>query len=121
MRPSPTLVVARTSSIERGSAMATNWPPMARRGPAITIDAVRRFEEQLGHELPEDYRQFLLEVNGGRPARSHRTFVMLRASKHRDETTLDTLHSLEDPDEDHDLAAHQVFRREDYPEAGLRI
>jgi SMI1/KNR4 family protein SUKH-1 len=101
--------------------MATSWPPMARRGHEVTVDAVRRLERQLGHELPEDYRCFLLEVNGGRPARTHRTFVMQRAGRHRDETTLDTLHSLDDPDEDHDLAAHQLFRHEDYPENGLRI
>jgi SMI1 / KNR4 family (SUKH-1) len=101
--------------------MVTNWPPMARRGPAVSDDAVRRIEQQLGHELPTDYRDFLLEVNGGRPARTHRAFMMQRAGNHRDETTLDTLHSLDDPDEDHDLAAHQLFRREDYPENGLRI
>jgi hypothetical protein len=34
---------------------------------------------------------------------------MHRAGKHRDETTLDTLHSLDDLDEDHDLAAQQSF------------
>ena len=101
--------------------MATSWPPMARRGHEVTVDAVRRFERHLGHDLPEDYRRFLLEVNGGRPARTHRTFVMQRADRHHDETTLDTLHSLDDPDEDHDLAAHQLFRRQDYPENGLRI
>ena len=99
----------------------TSWPPMTRRGSATSVDAVRHFEQVIGHELPEDYRAFLLEVNGGRTARSHRKFVMQRAGKHRDQTTLNTLHSLDDPDEDHDLAAHQLFRREDYPENGLRI
>jgi SMI1/KNR4 family protein SUKH-1 len=94
---------------------------MARRGTEVTVDAVQRFEQKLGRELPDDYRAFLLELNGGRPARSHRVFAIERAGKHRDETTLDTLHSLDDPDDDHDLAAHQVFRRDDYPEAGLRI
>jgi len=94
---------------------------MTRRGHEVTADAIRRFEQQLGHELPEDYRRFLLEVNGGRTARSHRVFAIERAGKRRDETTLNTLHSLDDPDEDHDLAARQVLRREDYPKAGLRI
>ena len=94
---------------------------MERRGPMVTDADVRRFEQRIGTELPADYRTFLLEVNGGRTAATHRTFVMQRAGKHRDETTLDTLHSLNDPDEDRDLAAHQLFRREDYPENGLRI
>jgi hypothetical protein len=94
---------------------------MARRGHEVTADAVQRFEQQLGHELPEDYRSFLLELNGGRPARSHRVFAIERAGKRRNKTSLDTLHSLDDPDEDHDLAAHQLFRREDYPANGLRI
>jgi len=101
--------------------MATSWPPMDRRGPSITVDHIRRFEQVIGAELPDDYRAFLLDLNGGRSARSHRTFVIRRAGKHRDETTLDTLHSLDDPDEDRDLAAHQLLRREDYPENGLRI
>ncbi len=98
----------------------TSWPPMARRGHEITVDNVRRFERQLGAALPEDYRAFLLELNGGRTARSHRAFVMQRAGR-RDETTLDTLHSLDDPDEDHDLAARQLYSRDDYPENGLCI
>jgi hypothetical protein len=101
--------------------MAISWPPMARRGPSITVDHVGRFEQIIGHELPDDYRRFLLDLNGGRTARTHRAFVMQRKNTHRDETTLDTLHSLDDPDEDHDLAAHQLLRREDYPQNGLRI
>ncbi len=100
--------------------MATSWPAMDRRGPVVTNADIRRFEHQINHELPEDYRRFLSEVNGGRTATTHCTFVMRRGNR-KDETTLNTLHSLDDPDEDHDLAAHQLFRREDYPENGLRI
>lgn len=100
--------------------MATSWPAMDRRGPVVTEADIQRFEHQLHHELPEDYRRFLLDVNGGRTSTTHCTFVMRRGNR-TDETTLNTLHSLDDPDEDHDLAAHQLFRREDYPENGLRI
>jgi cell wall assembly regulator SMI1 len=82
---------------------------MARRGHEVTVDAVRRFEQRIGHELPEDYRQFLIEVNGGRTARSHRTFVMQRAAVRRDETVLNTLFSLDDPDESRDLATWQRY------------
>jgi cell wall assembly regulator SMI1 len=81
---------------------------MARRGHEVTVDAVQRFEHHLGHELPGDYRRFLLEVNGGRTARSHRTFVMQRrAGRQRDETTLNSLFSLDDPDDSRDLATAQ--------------
>src|SRR5262249_27488695 len=102
------------------SPIVTSWPPMVRRGHEISVDNVRRFERQLGTALPEDYREFLLDLNGGRTPQSHRAFVMQRAGR-RDETTLDTLHSLDDPDEDHDLAARQLYGREDYPKNGLRI
>jgi hypothetical protein len=81
---------------------------MVRRGHEVTLDAVRRLERQLGHELPEDYRRFLLEINGGLTARSHRTFVMERAGR-RDETNLNTLFSLDDPDESRDLATWQRY------------
>jgi hypothetical protein len=35
-------------------------------GP-LTEERVVAFEQQLGTRLPEDYREFLLETNGGRP------------------------------------------------------
>ena len=34
------------------------------------------FEKQLGHSLPDDYRRFLLEVNGGRTADQNSRFTM---------------------------------------------
>jgi SMI1 / KNR4 family (SUKH-1) len=45
---------------------------MERRGPVIDDTDVSRFEQEIGHRLPDDYRRFLLEVNGGRPADSCR-------------------------------------------------
>lgn len=41
--------------------------PYGPRGSEVEIFAI---EEKLGVRLPEDYRDFLLEVNGGYPARS---------------------------------------------------
>jgi hypothetical protein len=38
---------------------------MERRGPAVTDAQVEAFEKSYGHPLPDDYRQFLLDVNGG--------------------------------------------------------
>ncbi len=88
--------------------MAASWPPMVRRGCEVTVDAVQRFERELGLEIPDDYRRFLLEVNGGRTARSHRVFVVQRrASRQRDETVLNSLFSLDDSDDSRDLATAQ--------------
>jgi hypothetical protein len=32
------------------------------------------FEQRLGHVLPDDYRRFILDVNGGVPAPEHMRF-----------------------------------------------
>jgi hypothetical protein len=45
--------------------MAISWPAMERRGSAVTNAQVEAFERSYGHPLPDDYRQFLLDVNGG--------------------------------------------------------
>lgn len=79
--------------------MVIEWPPMNERGPSITKAAVAAFEAWLGVTLPEDYRTFLLDVNGGRTARSHRLFHI-----RNDRTILNSLNSLNDPDEQFDLA-----------------
>jgi len=51
--------------------MGSNWPPMRRRGPVVNESEIAALESRLGFSLPDDYRRFLLEVNGGRTARSH--------------------------------------------------
>ncbi|HWO20237.1 MAG TPA: SMI1/KNR4 family protein [Kofleriaceae bacterium] len=74
----------------------TSWPTFTERGPEVTEGDVGGFEHRFGVALPRDYRAFLLEVNGGRTARTHRRF---------DRGILNQLFSLNDPDESHDLAA----------------
>lgn len=86
----------------------TSWPPMARRGHTITEDDVRRFEREYGYELPADYRGFLLEVNGGRTAVTHRRFAVRRDAR-RFETILNTLFSLDDPNKSRELATWQLY------------
>ena len=44
----------------------SKWPSMERRGPVVTAKNIATFERELGHALPDDYREFLLDVNGGR-------------------------------------------------------
>jgi cell wall assembly regulator SMI1 len=79
---------------------------MNRRGPEVADVDIRRFERELGHELPADYRAFLLDVNGGRTDRAHRRFSLRRGH-----TILNSLFSLDDSDESRDLAAAQRNRR----------
>ena len=47
--------------------MAISWPLMNERGPQVTDAQIQAFEQSFGHRLPDDYRQFLLDMNGGQP------------------------------------------------------
>lgn len=71
---------------------------MARTGAPVTVNALEAFESELNAKLPDDYRDFLLVVNGGRTDKSHRTFKVKN-----DETTLNSLLCLNDPEESRDL------------------
>ena len=82
----------------------TSWPPFTERGPEVTESDVDAFEQRFGVALPRDYRAFLLEVNGGRTARTHRDF---------DRGFLNQLFSLNDPNESFDLATRSERARED--------
>lgn len=46
--------------------MANSWPAMEERGPQVSHADILAFEQRLGAVLVDDYREFLLEVNGGR-------------------------------------------------------
>ena len=69
----------------------TSWPLFDERGPEVAESDVDGFEERFGVVLPRDYRAFLLEVNGGRTAETHREF---------DRGILNELFSLNDPNAD---------------------
>ena len=57
-------MLGRSATME----IQASWPIMERRGPQIGEAEVAAFEQRLGSTLPDDYRRFLLEVNGGRPS-----------------------------------------------------
>jgi hypothetical protein len=87
--------------------MAIDWPAMNERGPQVTEAAIAAFEAA----LPEDYRAFLLAVNGGRTTRSHRVFTMQMRRVREDETVLNSLNSLNDSKEQFDLATQWRWER----------
>ncbi|HEX8110586.1 MAG TPA: SMI1/KNR4 family protein [Kofleriaceae bacterium] len=92
---------------------------MTETGPRVTADDVRRYERELGHELPEDYRQFLVDVNGGQPSLERSVFHL-----RKDRSILNNLLSLNDPDEGNDLATAQRlsgYSRNDLPREALTI
>ncbi|MBA3463732.1 MAG: SMI1/KNR4 family protein [Deltaproteobacteria bacterium] len=91
----------------------TSWPTMLRRGPEVTLDDVRAFEAAFGHTLPDDYAQFLLDVNGGRTPQTHRRF---------ERGILNHLLSLNDlEDEASDLLTRAARARQDLPAPHLLV
>jgi len=80
---------------------------MERRGPVIDESTVTAFEHSIGHRLPDDYRRFLLEVNGGDPADSNRRAPF---------GLLNRFFSLADPDDDMSLETANSFPEPPSPE-----
>jgi hypothetical protein len=76
---------------------------MEQRGPQVTDAQIEAFEQSYGHRLPDDYRQFLLNVNGGAPD---------IASCEFDQGVVNCLFSLDDTDdESSDLATRANRQR----------
>jgi hypothetical protein len=91
--------------------MAISWPPMNEHGPQVTDAQIRAFEQSYGHPLPDDYRQFLLDVNGGQPARANCEF---------DQGVVNNLFSLENSEDDSsDLATRANRERPSLPSPDL--
>jgi hypothetical protein len=91
--------------------MAISWPLMERRGPQVIDTQIRAFEQSYGHPLPDDYRQFLLDVNGGRPDNANCEF---------DQGVINRLFSLDDTSEEsRDLATRANRERASLPSPDL--
>ena len=89
-----------------------SWPSFDKRGPEVTESDVDGFEQRFGVVLPRDYRAFLLEVNGGRTAETHREF---------DRGILNQLFSLNEPKESRNLAEWNERVRKDLKTPDLII
>ena len=99
--------------------MHRDWIPLTQTGPRVTDEDVCHFERSIGHELPPDYRAFLLEVNGGYTPSSHCVFRM-----RKDTTVLNSFYSLNTPDDAGDLASAQLYPPyplNDLPKDGIAI
>lgn len=89
--------------------MENSWPTFNYRGPAVALDDVCAYEATIGATFPDDYRAFLVEVNGGQPD-THAVFIIRRGR-----STLNALHSLNDPDEMSNIAEANDILRESLP------
>jgi hypothetical protein len=85
---------------------------MERRGPQVTDAQIRAFEQSYGHPLPDDYRQFLLDVNGGGLDVANCEFA---------HGVVNRLFSLDDTDDDdsRDLATRANWSRPRLPSPDL--
>jgi hypothetical protein len=83
---------------------------MKERGPQVTEAQIRAFEQSYGHPLPDDYRQFLLDVNGGQPDRANREFA---------HGVVNNLFSLDDIEDSGDLATRANRSRPMLPNPDL--
>lgn len=93
--------------------MAISWPPMERRGPQVTDAQIRAFEQSYGHPLPDDYRQFLLDVNGGSLDGANCEFDLGVVNR------LFSLDDIDDDDDSRDLATRSNDERASLPSRDL--
>ena len=119
---SNTLAAWQSTNIDTESPnMAIDWPAMNERGPQVTEVSVTKFEAQLGATLPEDYRAFLLDVNGGQTGRNHCVFTIWLRKSRTDETVLNSLNSLDDPDDRSDLVTRWKRARKWLPQEVIPV
>lgn len=88
----------------------TDWPKMETPRRVATEAGIARFEKRIGAALPADYRQFLLERNGGQPEEARCTFAVGNGR-----ATVNSLHSLDAEQERFDLLTRWELSRDKLP------
>ncbi len=101
--------------------MSSSWPPMSKRGPQIASASVAALEARLSAKLPEDYAEFLLDINGGQPAQSNSVFAIRFRNGKTDDTVLSRFYSLDDPDDRCDLVTSWEQARAWLPAEVLQV
>jgi hypothetical protein len=90
--------------------MDTEWPPMKNTGAKVDESRIAAFEKHLGQDLPDDYRRFIAEVNGGYTHENHCKFSR---------GVLNTLFTLDDEDEASNLQVRSDRERKHLPHKDL--
>lgn len=96
--------------------MPTENPEFEHPGKKISVRNLDALEKRLGVCLPDDYRSFLLTIDGGRP-RKRDTF---RIGKHN-ASLLDVLYSVRHEDEEYTLERMRLVFDDRIPEDLLPI
>jgi cell wall assembly regulator SMI1 len=73
--------------------------------PPLPADVVKTFENRVGYRFPEDYREFLLPCNGGKPSPGSFTFTEVPYNKGNTDE-IRAFYSLGVDDEFYDLEDH---------------
>jgi hypothetical protein len=92
----------------------TSWPAMNEVGPHIEEGRVSEFEKLIGAKLPDEYRRFLIDTNGGQPR--DRMFSYGDGT-----TTLNALDGLDHENEALDLMTYWEMEKERIPQELLSI
>src|SRR5215813_9624660 len=86
------------------------------RGPHLNLPMIESFERSLGRKLPEEYRGFLLDTNGGRPELNH-----LRTENRNVSCGVVRFYSILDRAQPNDLLAEQASLKSRIPSDFLVI
>lgn len=79
-------------------------------GPAVTDEDVRALEDRIGTTLPDEYRAFLLDVNGGKPGARYRALTLVN-----EQVVIRDLHSLSSSGAPFDIVTRMERLRSQVP------
>lgn len=89
------------------------------QGPKLTPEQLRAFEQRYGIVLPEDYRRFMLQYNGGRPSPQDTFDVPKR--RHSEQDTVGDFNSIDVENPSLSIEAFMEIYRDRIPAGTLPI